>query len=628
MDFIDIVLARALTPQGQIDAYAARAQKAVQDANAAVTTINEISDNLDTITATTTANNEASAEALADAQAAAELLADALEDLDGYLSEKFTFQSQNSEDLDKYGVNLLITYPDETQDTVPTAYYYKTTGNAVNGSMTQQAITNALSNLQTTISAYVDEQIAQIPSGGGGGDIHFDAPAGSIVIVGADGKATAGSVTQDDIIRTEILAGAYGENDVISLTVDYQNLSITRTPDNINFDTFKMFGGRKRCIVNNAGTIVAWYGDNNYIEDGSLGQVMVYQPKFYYLRAPLKFENGEILKENISLSANKKSGFSVHPMFLDAQNHELEYVLLPAYEGCAYSVSGGTYNKTDTQNVNFAADMLSSIAEAKPITGTSQQFTITAAEQMATNRGTGWLLTDLAFESLQQMLMIVEYNSLNLQAAFDLGPTNLNSYSNINGACLTGSTSALGSTSGRAASTTQTIGASSYTNTAAGKCSISYRGVENPYGNTWRMVGQTRVMRDAITNNTKIKYNNNFINIPLATGRNWLSNFGYDSNYSWAILPKSTQNGTSNYPIGDYNYGITIGGDTVNGLRIGGMGLDKDNAGPFCFAYDHDENYIRYTSNARIMHIPTYNSSAYTANIASWKTITGGAFDD
>jgi len=49
-----------------------------------------------------------------------------------------------------------------------------------------------------------------------------------------------------------------------------------------------MFGGRKRCNVADDGTITAFYGESNYREDGSNGQVMVYQPKFYYRRVITK----------------------------------------------------------------------------------------------------------------------------------------------------------------------------------------------------------------------------------------------------------------------------------------------------------------------------------------------------
>jgi hypothetical protein len=37
-----------------------------------------------------------------------------------------------------------------------------------------------------------------------------------------------------------------------------------------------MYGGRMRCNVTDNGTITAFYGDSNYKEDGSNGQVMVY----------------------------------------------------------------------------------------------------------------------------------------------------------------------------------------------------------------------------------------------------------------------------------------------------------------------------------------------------------------
>ena len=51
-----------------------------------------------------------------------------------------------------------------------------------------------------------------------------------------------------------------------------------------DFNKFAMYGGRTRCNVSDDGTITAFYGQSNYKEDGSNGQVMIYQPKFYYKR--------------------------------------------------------------------------------------------------------------------------------------------------------------------------------------------------------------------------------------------------------------------------------------------------------------------------------------------------------
>ena len=85
-------------------------------------------------------------------------------------------------------------------------------------------------------------------------------------------------------------------DDIVGIQVDYKNKTFKRLAGAANiskgsdFDKFTMFGGRKRCNVADGGSIVAWYGDADYKEDGSMGQVMVYQPKFYYLVCPVEYD--------------------------------------------------------------------------------------------------------------------------------------------------------------------------------------------------------------------------------------------------------------------------------------------------------------------------------------------------
>ena len=102
----------------------------------------------------------------------------------------------------------------------------------------------------------------------------------------------------------EILAGvadlrAYlglSDDDILGLQVDYRNKTFKRLAGATNltpgtdFDRFSMYGGRRRCNVADDGTINAWYGDESYTEDGSNGQVMIYQPKFYYLVCPVVYD--------------------------------------------------------------------------------------------------------------------------------------------------------------------------------------------------------------------------------------------------------------------------------------------------------------------------------------------------
>lgn len=86
MDIIDVLVAKALTPQGRIETYAALAQKAVTDANTAV-------NNIETITEQTTQNNETAAATLEQVNAALADVEQALEDLD--VTASINLGSQN-----------------------------------------------------------------------------------------------------------------------------------------------------------------------------------------------------------------------------------------------------------------------------------------------------------------------------------------------------------------------------------------------------------------------------------------------------------------------------------------------------------------------------------------------------
>lgn len=57
-----------------------------------------------------------------------------------------------------------------------------------------------------------------------------------------------------------------------------------------DFDSVNAYCGRRRCNLSDSGEVLAYYGDENFKADGSNGQVMVEQPKFYYRVVPLKTE--------------------------------------------------------------------------------------------------------------------------------------------------------------------------------------------------------------------------------------------------------------------------------------------------------------------------------------------------
>lgn len=507
---------------------------------------------------------------------------------------------------------------------------YTTTGQNEDGSMTQKAITNALASQKTEL----ENRINNIPhSSGGGTSINLgNAEQGSYVVVGENGNIAASDTNEADMIKTQIIVGTYNAKNAVGLEVDYDNKTFLRKQEaenlsaGANFDKYSMYGGRRRCIVNDSGEIIAFYGDNNYVEDGSLGQVMVYQPKFYYLKAPLKNTksgNRDLINKEITIiSSTKQSGFTIHPLFIDENGNEIDYVLLSAYEGCAYDSSANTYLLNDEQIVDFNNDKLSSIANSKPISGSSQNLTVTNIEKLASNRGTGWHITNLAAESMNQILMSIEYGSLNLQTAFNKGITTLTNYPNVNSSCLTGSTSSLGSTSGMAASTIQTHGNSSETFDTEGKCAISYRGFENPYGNIWRFVGGVRVAGSALVYTDLQNHEHTFSSLLPGTS-SWISHFGYDKNMDWALIPTACGGATNVLPVGDYIY-VNSNSNNNNCCVIGGKQASSDYAGPFFYAVDYSYDIAAYSYSGRLMHIPTAGTATYLSNIAKWETEVGG----
>lgn len=637
MDIIDVLVAKALTPQGQIDAYAARAQKAVLDANAALEDAESAVANIDDITAQTTSNNatalasaEAANQALSDATEALELANDALAKINEVTIatldteiDKLTHALLQRTTENSVSYDFVTTYPSGLITTLQNLIkYYNSTGQNTDGTMTQKAITDALENA--------------------GSNIHFNTEdAGHIPVVKNDGTLGTSEIMESDLLEALAQLGIYHSEEAVGLTIDYEAGTFERVFDAKNlqagsdFNRYLMYGGRRRCIVDRSGRIVAWYGDNNYIEDGSLGEVMVYQPKFYYQRLPIKTENstvGKIVrKETIAISAAEQTGFKIHPAFVDTNGNILEYILLPAYESSYYSTSNNQFITDDSGLMDFNNDYLLSIAGAKPCSGVNNQFTVTNAEQMAKNIGQGWHITNAAAESVNQMLMLIELGTLNGQIALENGLSNLPNVEGYNCSSQTGSTASLGNTTGIATSTTNITNGQTNVYNIAGRRAISYRGMENPWGNTWRFIGGLNISGNGSQgggvpyicsdfNYTPAQISNNYVSagfcLPSTNG--WISAMGYgDSALDWLLMPAEATGANSALPVGD-NVWITTNLNTINGIQIGGDWRHGDSNGIFYYACDNEPNRYARTINARIMHIPTYNNAIYTANITSW----------
>lgn len=435
-------------------------------------------------------------------------------------------------------------------------------------------------------------------------------------------------------------------DDIVGIQVDYKNKTFKRLAGAANltkgsdFDKFTMFGGRKRCNVADDGSIVAWYGDADYKEDGSMGQVMVYQPKFYYLVCPVEYDpidtgiGYHLRKANYYVSEKPRVGFRLHPAFYDASGNEIDYFLTSAYEGSIYDTSASAYLLNDEQVMNTGEDKFSSIAGARPASGSSQNLTRPNIEAMAQNRGTNWHGDLIKQVSAEQMLMIIEMGMMNLQTAiaqgvislaWTTGSDTISSY-----AAATGSTASLGNGTGRAEKTTTYEGGVAKEYTVDGKTSVCWRGKENFWGNIWKFVyginiwgngkmggGQPYICSDFSFAESKNSGNYEGAGFTVTPKEGYISAMGYSTACDWLFIASECL-GNSSLPVGDYTYVTT----NLNDYRIallGGRWNDWGNAGGFCW-YLYNGVGDRYrTIGGRLVYIPTRDSATYTDAIEAWK---------
>lgn len=435
-------------------------------------------------------------------------------------------------------------------------------------------------------------------------------------------------------------------DDIVGIQVDYKNKTFKRLAGAANltkgsdFDKFTMFGGRKRCNVADDGSIVAWYGDADYKEDGSMGQVMVYQPKFYYLVCPVEYDpidtgiGYHLRKANYYVSEKPRAGFRLHPAFYDASGNEIDYFLTSAYEGSIYDASASAYLLNDEQVMNTGEDKFSSIAGARPASGYSQNLTRPNIEAMAQNRGTNWHGDLIKQVSAEQMLMIIEMGMMNLQTAIAQGvvsiPWTTGSDTTSSYAAATGSTASLGNGTGRAEKTTTYEGGVAKEYTVDGKTSVCWRGKENFWGNIWKFVyginiwgngkmggGQPYICSDFSFAESKNSGNYEPAGFTVTNANGYISAMGYSTACDWLFIASECL-GNSSLPVGDYTY-ITV---NLNGYRIallGGSWNYGGSAGGFYWSLTYGVGSRSRNIGGRLVYIPTRDSATYIAAIEAWK---------
>lgn len=439
---------------------------------------------------------------------------------------------------------------------------------------------------------------------------------------------------QDQINELESYIG-YSDVDIYGVEVDFQNKKFTRLAGAENLNGGTDFDGiipfkRRRCIVTNEGKVIAYQGEAGYVETGSLTQsitidsganagtyavgtkvqVMVEQPKFYYKVVPLKLEpisdgyGFHLRKARYYISETKKPGFKIHPKFELKDHTELNAIYLSAFDGCAYDTSKTSYILNDSQDVDFTNDILSSISGAKPMSGLTQQMTRTNARKIASNRGTGWGISNVGTVSITQMLFLIEYASFNIQSTIGNGATQKTDDTTTNMAEPTGATTNLGNKTGTVVD-------------GNGVQHVSYRGEENPFGNIYYWVDGMNIDRSASSdpqkhdlyvaldsyNDTSITDSYERVGFKLPITNGYISAFGYDEKFDWLFMTSEVK-GDSSLPVGDY-FARHETANSIVAARLGGSWNNASNAGLFycSLAYAASSRYRHI--GARLVYVPT-----------------------
>lgn len=399
----------------------------------------------------------------------------------------------------------------------------------------------------------------------------------------------------------------YMDQDIYGVEVDFVNKKFTRLAGAVGqsagefFDALEPWGGRKRVMLSDDGYELGENGTPQYTETGKLVQavkveltpqtgsgenitpatyktfpvgtpvqVMVRQPKYWVKIVPLSMSKAtygrgfQFDKARFYVSPVAKPGFVVNEVFKAANGLEQDYIYLSAFEGCLYDTSADAYILDDAQVADFAADTgdkLCSIAGAKPASGKTQNLTRKNTRQLCKNRNTGveadntagglgWRQHDIFALSVSQILMLVEYAHFDVRVKVGKGVCNITDDGDSNLALVTGGTSPLGNRSGN------TPGGED------GKCSVSYRGEENLWGNIWTWLDGINIECKNIQNaylnsdnltmvdDTKESYEEAGFTLSHANG--YVSKFGWDEKHPYILLP-SKCNGASN-SVGAYHW--------------------------------------------------------------------------
>ena len=359
---------------------------------------------------------------------------------------------------------------------------------------------------------------------------------------------------------------ALGLSEFQASTADlaWNSSSDTYTANTTPTTVTKIHQGMKRCLLRDDGTVNYYLDPTDSTKKldgtsatltGADGNVMVEIPRFYFRQV----KNGNTTTWQIS--DVPLAGYQLHPAFF--KNGEIvDFRYIGAYDACYLDATDDTYksglNLDDmTSNLDLAADKLASVSGVYPLVGVTRD----ECRDLAANVGTGFRQQDFWLTCAVQLLYLVEYGTFYSQNELGAGNTNgsyVGSSSNQSDSphTIAGASNALGNAS--------TDGTQPSAGAKPGTAYMSYRGIENFYGNCFNFVDGFNigivVDRDAFVSNNDADFaddtstNYTDLGITMASANGFVQNI---ADVPGAFLPNDTTGASSSTYLTDYFYQST-----------------------------------------------------------------------
>lgn len=346
-------------------------------------------------------------------------------------------------------------------------------------------------------------------------------------------------------------------DDSVGLVANAINASGNGVMSPVNdFNSIAPWVNVRRCNLADNGIVNAYYGDASYKDDGTNGQVMVEIPKFYY-----KYEKVSSTYR-WWISEAPQAGYSVHPAFI-RNGIEIDKVYLGAYE-----------TSSNNQSRSGALITVSQTIGTMRTNARSRGYNATTF--------TGWNLSDFLSVSALQLLYVVEYAHFDTQTKIGKGRVNASSKS------LTGETASLGNYSGMATGTN-------------GLVSVSYRGVENLWGNTWTFIDGINITSSnayiADHNYISDKFNEQYSLVgSLPTSDGTISNI---LDIGYGFLPLSVSGTSNNSHLYDY---VVVNTSKNRVVYLGGRWSYDFLAGAFCWSWAQNSSAYLNETGGRLSY--------------------------